>query len=533
MGMRSRLRETLTSTLPDPMVEVLEESIADLNLRLEDRGWKRVGQEDEDTLSRDAIVTAAQDGRALAVAHPLVRRGLSLRTAYVHGEGGPQVTVELESDQDVAGVVRDWWESRENQEALTGPEARARLERSLSTDGNVFIASYTNPVDGRVTNRTIPLEEITRIITAPGDRMQVMFYERQYTRRAEAFATTEQAITTLHPALSYAPSLRPRVIDGKEVRWDEPIRHVRVNELDGWQFGVGDTFSIASWARAYRDFLGDWAKLTKSLSQFAWRATAEGKRASKARQALQRAQTSVPGNSGSAGATYVSQQGESLEAIPKSGATIDADSGRPLLAMIAAGLDVPVTMLSTDPGVTGARATAETLDEPMYRAMNARQDVWGRLYTDLAEYRIEQAIRRPGGALTGAVVRDAWTNTDHAELDGAVPVIHVDWPDLSTESKRDAIAAVKDADATRKLPPLTIARQLLTALGVDDIDEVMAEITDEETGEWRDPYAQIGQRLVNAFNSGQDPAQALQQYGRFPADTEQAEALIRRGRGDA
>ncbi|MDN5687120.1 MAG: hypothetical protein L0G94_10675 [Brachybacterium sp.] len=527
MGVISRIREAVSPAVngAGDMVEVLSESVRDLSLQLEDRGWKKIGQDDENTLTREALVQAAQDGRALAVAHPLVRRGISLRTSYVHGQGGPQVSVESDDAGDVNSVVQAWWESRENQNALTGPEARTRLERSLSTDGNVFIVCFTNPSTGEVTNRTIPMEQITRIISNPEDRMQVWFYERTYARRPEAFSMVEESVTVLYPALAYAPAVRPHTINGHKVLWDQPVRHVKVNDLDGWDYGIGDTFSIAPWARAYRDFLGDWVKLMRSLSQFAWRASADGKRAQKARQALQRAQQGVPGNDGSAGATYVHGAGENLEAIPKTGATIDADSGRPILAMIAAGLDVPVTMLSTDPGVTGARATAETLDKPMMLAMRARQDVWTAVFVDIAEYRIEQAIR--AGKLPGAVVRDAWTQTDHAELDGAEPVIHCDWPDLSTETVEQAVTAIRDADSTGKLPPLVIARLLLTALGVEDIDDVLEELTDDD-GEWRDPYAQLGQGLVNAFQRGEDPAQALSQYGRFPTDTAAAEAKVRR-----
>src|SRR5699024_1112047 len=117
MGLFDRFR----TPAPDPMVEVLTESVRDLSLQLEDRGWKKIGSDDENTMSREALVQAAQDGRALAVAHPLVRRGLSLRTSYVHGQGGPQISVE--ADEDVNAVVRQWWTSRENQNSLTGPEA--------------------------------------------------------------------------------------------------------------------------------------------------------------------------------------------------------------------------------------------------------------------------------------------------------------------------------------------------------------------------------------------------------------------------
>jgi len=530
MGMLSRIREAITTSSEVGALrndlEVTSEALRDVSLQLEDRGWSRIGQ-DDDQLSLEALVQAARDGRALAVAHPLVRRGLSLRTSYVHGNGGPQVTVgDEDQKQDVAAVVDAWWSSRENEAALTGPQARARLERSLSTDGNVFIASFTNPRTGAVTCRTIPFEQITRIIPNPEDRMQVWFYERTYTRKREAFAEAEDTITVLYPDIAYSPRVRPHTIQGHQVQWDQPVRHVKVNDLDGWQYGIGDTFSIAPWARAYRDFLSDWAKLMRSLAQFAWKATADGKRAARARQALARVPAATaPGNPGGAAASMVLGTGETLEAIPKSGATIDADSGRPLLAMIAAGLDVPVTMLSTDPGVTGARATAETLDEPMYLAMAARRDVWTAVYRDIAEYAIEQAIRAPQGPLAGAIERDDWTQTDRAVLDGVTPTVLVDWPDLSTATVEESVNAIATADSTGKLPPATIARLLLTALGVDDIDTVMEELTDDD-GNWRDPYQQAGDALVNAFRNGGDPA-ALLNGGRFTTPTDTAEAIVR------
>lgn len=513
MGVLDRFRTIQDGTAHQ--VELLRESLADLSLRLEDRGWSRVGTEDAE-FSREALTQAAKDGRALAVAHPLVRRGLALRTAYIHGNGGPQVTVE-HSNSDVNALVQAWWWMPENQRSVTGPEARARLERSLGTDGNVFIACFTNPVNGMVRHRTVPFDQITKVVTDPDDRMQVRFYERRY--------TTEQGgtVTVLHPDLQYAPRSRPRTINGVAVEWNAPIRHVKVNDIDGWLFGIGDTFSIAPWARAYRDFLGDWAKLMRSLSQFAWRASADGKRAAKARQALQRAIV-TPGNETGAGATYIHGTGETLEAIPKSGATIDADSGRPLLAMIAAGLDVPVTMLSTDPGVTGARATAETLDRPMYLAMKARQDVWTATFADLAGYVIEQAVRAKAGRLQGQIVQDEWMNTDHAELDGEEPTVTVSWPDLSTESTDEMVKAIVAADATRKLPPRLIAHRLLVALGVEDIDTVLDELTGDD-GEWRDPYANLGATLTSAFRDGRDPAEALGQYKRFQSDPAVREAV--------
>lgn len=516
---------------PDPGSSFIREELAEAArqnaaLRAEDQGWAPLGTEGGDMFTLDALKRAAADGRALAVAHPLVRRGLSLRTAYVHGNGGPQVTVDYDGDQDVAELVATWWQSAETQGALAGPEAAARLERTLSTDGNVYIACFTNPRTGTVVVRTVPFEDIVETITNPEDRREVWFYRRRYTARTfidGSTRTRESTREVLHPALSYSPTQRPSSIDGVEVRWGERIRHVLINDLEGWQYGIGDTFAIAPYARAYRDFLGDWVKLMRSLSTFAWRLTADGKRQRNARRAV--ADAAARGATGDA---VVQDVTENIEAIPKSGATIDADSGRPLLAMIAAGLDVPVTMLSTDPGVTGARATAETLDRPMLLSMASRRDVWTAVYQDLAGYVIEQAITAPQGPIRGDVVADPWTRTDSAIIDGVAPTIHVEWPDLRTESVDVMVKAIADANTTGKLPPLTLARLLLTALGVDDIETVMAELQNDD-GTWRDPYGALGPGIVDAFNAGDDPAQALARYGAAvtAGDVAAAEAVLR------
>ena len=87
--------------------------------------------------------------------------------------------------------------------------------------------------------------------------------------------------------------------------------------------------------------------------------------------------------------------GMSLEAIPKTGATIDSGSGKPLAAMVGGGAGVPVTMLLADPGVTGARATAETLDKPTILEMGMRRAAVGQRLKRILSYVIDQAVKAP------------------------------------------------------------------------------------------------------------------------------------------
>jgi hypothetical protein len=86
-------------------------------------------------------------------------------------------------------------------------------------------------------------------------------------------ATATERVKDVHPALGYRPAQRIKQLNGHPVLWDAPIIHVSVNRLDGWSYGVPDVYAAMAWARAYKDFLTDWALLTKSFAKFAWKLT--------------------------------------------------------------------------------------------------------------------------------------------------------------------------------------------------------------------------------------------------------------------
>lgn len=505
----------------DAQVELLQESLAELELAMDDNGWRRLSMETETEFTREGLMKVARNARVFAVVNPLIKRGLAIRQAYVFGQGvevRARAVGHEDRQQDVNAVIQSWWGDTSNQAAVFGPQAQETLERALGTDGNVFIAAFTSPRTGRVLCRTIPFDEMTDIVTNPEDRAEPWFYRRDWSTRELDPASgrlTEKRQTDFYPALGYWPSRRPRYIEGNPVHWDSPVLHIKVNALDTWKFGIGDAYAALVWARAYRDFLADWATLVKSLSQFAWRATTSGRsRSQKLREALRRRPTGIPpaGNDTNAGATAVMDADVSLEAIPKTGATIDSESGRPLATMVASALDVPVTALLADPGQTGARAVAETLNMPTRLAMQQRQTLWAWAYKTLAEYVIEQAIKSPAGPLRGRVVRDEFTGGEIYLLDGDEnaddTTVEVTWPDLTDVPLDILVKAIVEADGTGKLPPVETLRLLLAALGVRDIDEIIENATDEQ-GNWIDPNASAGRVAIDAFRRGEEPAEAL------------------------
>jgi hypothetical protein len=475
-----------------------------LQLALEDRGWLSMSITAAQQFSRDGLNRASALCRILAVANPLVKHGLALRHAYVWGQG-----VEVQGRDDTVNQVVQKFNT-DNEASFSGAQAREELERSLGTDGNVFLALFTSPLTGRVKVRSFPFEEIAEVVCNPDDRDEPWYYLRRWTAEEIDSAGRRRSLRSeaYYPALGYRPRARWKMIDDVEVIWDAPIKHVSVNRLDGWDFGVPDVYSSMPWARAFKEFLENWARLVKSLSKYSWRLS--GDKSSGAQRAAAQVRTAAAANPDMIGATAVGAAAN-LEAIPKSGATIDSNSGRPLAAMVAAGLGLPVTMLLADPGQTGARAVAETLDEPTRLIMQGRRDLWASVMRQVYGHVVDQAIKAPRGPLAGTVLRDEYGDEvialagDDADGDRTIDIT---FPSLSKVDPATVIKGIVDADSTDLVPDEVIARLLLMALGVEDIDDALKDYLDEQ-GRWIDKATTAGDRAARAFRDGDDPADAL------------------------
>lgn len=472
---------------------LLQERLADLELAAEDVGWEMATAQLTQEFSRKGLESVTRNCRVMAVASPLIKRGIQVRTGYIWGQG-LTIGARAAAGQDVNSVVQDWWDDESNKVSLTSSQAQEELERALGTDGQVFLASFTDQLTGRVQNRSTPFEEIVDVINNPDDRDDPWFYLRQYQVTVVEAGYTgltrlrPETRRVFHPALGFWPKSRPKSIDGIPVQWDVPILHVPVNRLDGWKWGVPDVYAALPWARAYEGFLTDWARLVKALSKFAWRLT--GDRATKVRSAATRMGAALPANvppigGSDAGGVAAMGPGAHLEAIPKSGATIDSESGRPLASMVAAGLGLPVTTLLSDPGTTGARAVAETLEQPTILEMGMRRELWAGVLQRLAGYAIDQAVKAPQGPLRGVVKQVG--NRQVITLAGDVErTVVVEWPDLNEMDPVQLVTAIATAEGTGVMPSLEVLRLLLAALRVKDADEVIDSVTDDE-GNFIDP----------------------------------------------
>lgn len=491
----------------------LAESHSDLEM--DNQGWRSLTTSIEQEFTPEGRVRVVETCRLMSIANPLLKRGLNTRIGYIWGQG-VEITARVTGDdgktdktlQDAVNQVIDAFITT-NLKSFTGMGACEEKERALGTDGEVFYALFTDIRAGMVKTRSVPQLQIRMIISNPDDADEPWFYLREWTEeRLPREGQTIEARETethrlLYPALGFDPmqagfgrGLKPKTIQGIEVAWDAPMVHLPVNRLDGWDRGIPDVYASVVWTRLYQEFLIDWAGLTKALSKIAWKATGDTKL--KAGNAAAKVRTSntasrSAGGNPDAGGTVVTGPGNGFEAVSKSGATIDSESGKPLAAMVAAGLGLPVTVLLTDPGSTGARAVAETLDLPTILEMGMRRLLWQATYEDMLQHQILTASMSPGGRT----------------LRGVDAVLEFSWPPLAGLDPVELVKGIVEADSTETLPKLTIARLLLGALGVPNVDEILAELTDEQ-GNFIPPGMTAGQVAVDAFRKGEDPAEALQ-----------------------
>ncbi|MCG5464214.1 hypothetical protein MED01_002379 [Micromonospora sp. MED01] len=493
--------------------ELLQESVADLQRALYEPGWIRLTAQGEHEFSPEAMTQMRAICRLFAIKQPLIKRGLNLRSAYVWGQG-VEITARANGrktgEQDVQAVVQAFLTDPSNERTATGAAARDQLETfGLGCDGEVFLALFTRPTTGHVQVRTLPADEIADIICDPEDAATPWFYVRQWTHvgRDEHGNPVRETRKRLYPDVDYRPNSRPGTYANIKVDWFSPVLHVPVNQPLGWQRGIPDAYAAVDWAKAYKEFLEDWARLMRSLSRYAWKASAPGGRNAAVRTRLAGPPSRDPGTGEPlhAGATAVLPPDVQLEAVSKSGASLDADSGRPLAAMVASALDIPVTWLLGDPGVTGARATAETLDRPTEGTMSQRRDLWAAVLHRLLRYVITESVRATKGRLKGTIAADPWTGREIVTLAGNTdPTIDITWPRLDKVDPVAVVKSVVEANSTGTIPPEVIARLLLTAMSVRNVDQLIEAMVGPD-GEFLWPTP-MGSPAADRQRAGGDPA---------------------------
>lgn len=473
--------------------ELLRESIADLQLALEDQGWQRTmmdGAREFDAAGRRKI---AELSRVMFLKNPLINRAVTIQSQYVWAQG-----VSITSDDEETQAFLDAFFDDAKNKAEFGHQARTLKEQDLQVFGNLFFVLFTDQIEGATRVRTIPVDEIADIICNPDDAKEPWLYKRCWSQpvlNEDSGIVTHAVREAYYPALGYEPDTKRDAIGGAPVKWDSPVYHVKVGALSDMKFGVPETYQAIDWARAYKTFLENWFSIVKAYARFAWHASGQG-----GQQLVDRLKTRLNASTGdgydsnppaTTAATFIGS-GVKLDPIKTAGATTSAEDGRRGLLMVCAGMGLPETFFGDVS--TGNLATAKSLDRPTELKFRDRQELWKSILITILEYAIARNQRAANGRLRLAGGEQK-------------PQIRVTFPPILEHDIGEQIAAiVQGATLDGKTPSAitwkTTARLVLEALGVQDVQAELDALEDEwddaETDEQRTPAVAEALRELRA-----------------------------------
>lgn len=487
----------------------LRERLLELELALERDQWVQMGNvAQQSEFSRSGIQTIIELSRLNYLKNPLIRRGVDVQTFYVFGRG---VSISAK-DEIINDVVQTFLDDQNNQRELTSTQARKARDKELRVDGNLFFLLFTLPTKGLVRLSCVTTDEITDVIRDPNNKRNTWYYLRRWLVSETDLST---GVTEQKQYQRYYRDFRYHgdqlaKIGTIDVDQEAVIYHIKVGGFSDWAFGVSEVYAALDWAKAYKSFLEDFAKIIKSLARFAWR-----KKTSGGARGIQAAKTRLNSTYGIgtnletnpspvAGSVYIQGDGENdLDPIKTQGTTTSADEGKAMRIMAGIAMGLPDNIASGDVD-QGSRATAKSLDRPTEFMFADRQELWVGVYQTLLDYVIHQAVAAPMGALRGLGMIVA---NDYGEMvvqwpDEVDTTIQVDFPPLLEADQLQQIQAlVSGATFDNKQPSIItdlklLARQVLIILGFDDVDALVDSMYPAESDEvLTQPMQQVNESL--------------------------------------
>lgn len=474
-------------------VVVLKERLAELELALEDRGWKRQLAMATMEFSRYGIQQIILISRLYFIKNPLIRRGVQISAYYVFGRG-----VEISSPDKAADkAIQAFFADPRNASELSHT-GLVRKEESLYTDGNLFWALFTAVDDGSVLVRSIDATEIDEIICNPEDSSEPWFYHRRFISMqfdARSGVTTPKSEDCWYVALGFDPPAAMKEIAGKPLMKDPktgafiPILHKRRGGLPKWKFGCPIVYGAIDWARAYRHGLEDYCSMKRAHARFAWGVETQGGTPAIAawKQALATTlandESSVEQNPPPVTASaLVTGPGNKVSPFKVAGLQDSPEELRRVLLMVCAHFGLPETFFGD--ASTGSLATAQSLDRPTELKFLETQEDWRETLQLLGMYVCFQSGMAVNGKLRAAInIEDKQTLSVREAVITKLSSITVDvtFPSILEHDITSMVTAIVDAMTLNGFQTTGIdekvgIKMLLEQLGAENATDIVEDM---------------------------------------------------------
>lgn len=526
MGLFGRNIEEAYGAGEDPRIAGLEEEVAYLThevrearenlLAISDAfdgiGWSPLDQKSSAEIPLETVKKMATVSRGLYTLNPFVNRGVNARIGYIWGRG-----VQFDGVDDIAETMEN------NRRKLFSNDAYTEFERALATDGNVFTALPTGDNPEENTAIRVPLDQIFSAVCNPNDTEEIWYYRREWVIKKMNSTTNElveEKKIKYYPSIQYVKRLEktgkalPRRWGKYGVEQNYAIQHVAVNRQVGWRWGVPDVAPVVFWAKAYKEYLEDNAMLVKAYSRIAWTIQAgPGMNGQAAAASVMRPPTRDPytGELRDVGATAVMGPGTVATPTSAPGSSVDFDKGSALAAAIASGLQVSKVVITSDPG-SGNRATAETLDLPTLKAMEARQLLHTERFIELFDFwgaTITPVVNKKNGERE--TKEDDQVGSEQATTTETFAV--VSWPQIISDTTKDRITALGTATELGVLFKQEARKDALDTLGLSPYKpwDVLPTIDDDPAAKQKMEFE--AQQAEVQFEREQQAASVIAKQG--------------------
>jgi hypothetical protein len=416
----TRLEETTGQTIVSAdRLDHLEEAYTDyrmLRRETEELGWSVLnyagGEPSEMRLQERRRVV--QRARYVWMNDPQAGAAVELMNDFVFGRGVPRPVCK---DKKVQEVVDEAWDDPDNQEVLTSLEAQLALGTDLALQSNLFLLMFDQGADGKVKLSILRHDDVTDAIPDEDKRHRLLWYtvgrpiKRKYDFKLDQWQV-EQVPVDVKPL--YYEHWRnvelARDEKGRDTPLEEPekeqlgegkVYHVRINRYSEQKFGTPRFQRTLRWYTAYNDFVKARIDVAQAKAAYVMKRRVKGTPNQLARDAAKL----ISRSSGLAGADpnapyqpppkpgSVLVENESVvhEALNLGQAGGQAQEDANVIRAPIAAAERFTQAYFGDASQSNL-ATATSLELPILKAVETRQEVFEAMYRWFVDRVIEKAV---------------------------------------------------------------------------------------------------------------------------------------------
>lgn len=358
----------------------------------------------------------AQKSRVVWMRDPQAGAAVDLMNDFTFGRGLPRPKANDDAVQEVLDAA---WDDPDNALVLTSYAAQVALGTDLSLQSNIFIQLFDDGDDGKVKLGVLDHDKVERVVRDRDNRLRITYYVakqeeppeedwaqgRTVPRAAvpmktlyfEHWRNVELAIEEADAGERERPRVCPAQFQG-----EGKVFHIAINRTVEMAFGHPTMDRLLRWYTAYNKFMDARVDIMEATAAFVMKRKVKGTPGQ-----LRKMATQALSRSGSFGSSRASDMGVSMPPAPasvlveneevthedfklSSGGAEAAQDAQMLRSQISAATRFPQSYYGD--ASNSNLATATSLELPVLKAVEARQEMFEQLTRFFLDRVIERAV---------------------------------------------------------------------------------------------------------------------------------------------